>query len=304
MSAERQTLPGQRWHFQHGPIDIVIGADGEASAVHAAHEAAWLRFSTVLDELVCELPILRRPMDERCTLAGSVARRMWQACLPYRSGFVTPMAAVAGSVAQELIECYARPGVQRAWVNNGGDVALHLAHGESIRVGLFADLARFDAAAAVLPLQTDGQMTVHATLPVRGVATSGWRGRSFSFGIADSVTVLARTAAQADVAATLIANAVNVPDARIDRRPANELRHDTDLGDRPVTFHVPPLDQATVLRAVRAGQRMARELQASDLIWSAVIVCQGWSATASGEPGLAGNAWMLEHDVRTSVASA
>jgi ApbE superfamily uncharacterized protein (UPF0280 family) len=304
MSAERHALPGQRWHFQHGPIDIVIGADGEASAVQAAHEAAWLRFTTVLDELVCELPELRQPVGERCTLVSAVARRMWQACQPYRTGFVTPMAAVAGSVAQELIEHYARPGVQRAWVNNGGDIALHLAHGESIRVGLFADLARFDVAAAQLPLQTDGQMTVHATLPVRGVATSGWRGRSFSFGIADSVTVLARTAAQADVAATLIANAVNVPDARIERRPANELRHDTDLGDRPVTFHVPTLDQATVLRAVRAGQRMARELQASDLIWSAVIVCQGWSATAGGEPGHAGNAWALEHDVRTSFASA
>jgi len=258
----------------------------------------------VLDELVCELPELRQPLGDRCELAGPVARRMWQACQPYRAGFVTPMAAVAGSVAQELIEHYARPGIQRAWVNNGGDVALHLAPGESIRVGLFADLARFDAAAAVLPLQTDGHMTVHATLPVRGVATSGWRGRSFSLGIADSVTVLARTAAQADVAATLIANAVNVPDARIERRPANELRHDTDLGDRPVTFHVPPLDQATVLRAVRAGQRMARELQASDLIWSAIIVCQGWSATAGGEPGHAGNAWALEHDVRTSFASA
>lgn len=304
MSAERQALPGQRWHFQHGPIDIVIGADGEASAVHAAHEAAWQRFTTVLDELVCELSELRQPLGDRCELAGPVARRMWQACHPYRAGFVTPMAAVAGSVAQELIEHYARPGIQRAWVNNGGDVALHLAPGESIRVGLFADLARFDAAAAVLPLQTDGHMTVHATLPVRGVATSGWRGRSFSFGIADSVTVLARTAAQADVAATLIANAVNVPDARIDRRPANELRHDTDLGDRPVTFHVPPLDQATVLRAVRAGQRMARELQASDLIWSAIIVCQGWSATAGGEPGHAAGAWALEHNVRTSFASA
>lgn len=304
MSAERQALPGQRWHFQHGPIDIVIGADGEASAVHAAHEAAWLRFTTVLDELVCELPELRQPVGDRCGLAGPVARRMWQACQPYRTGFVTPMAAVAGSVAQELIEHYARPGVQRAWVNNGGDVALHLSPGESIRVGLFADLARFDAAAAVLPLQPDGHMTVHATLPVRGVATSGWRGRSFSLGIADSVTVLARTAAQADVAATLIANAVNVPDARIERRPANELRHDTDLGDRPVTFHVPPLDQATVLRAVRAGQRMARELLASDLIWSAIIVCQGWSATAGGEPGHAGNAWALEHNVRTSFASA
>ena len=44
MNAERKPLPGGRWHFQHGPIDIVIGADGDAQAVEAAHEAAWKRF--------------------------------------------------------------------------------------------------------------------------------------------------------------------------------------------------------------------------------------------------------------------
>lgn len=304
MSAERQPLPDQRWHFQHGPIDIVIGADGDDGDVQAAHEAAWQRFTTVLDELVDELPALRQPVGGgECPFAGGVARRMWQACQPYRAGFVTPMAAVAGSVAQELIQHYARPGIQRAWVNNGGDIALHLAPGASLRVGLFADLSRFDAAAAAQPLRTDGKMTVHATLPVRGVATSGWRGRSFSLGIADSVTVLARTAAQADAAATVIANAVNVDDPRIDRRPARELRHDSDLGERPVTFQVPALDAATTLRAVRAGQRMARELQASDLIWSAVIVCQGWCAVAGGEPWPIENAPAPDQGVRLSFAS-
>ena len=35
-------------------------------------------------------------------------------------------------------------------------------------------------------------------MPHRGVATSGWRGRSHSLGIADSVTVVARNAAAAD----------------------------------------------------------------------------------------------------------
>ncbi len=304
MSAARQALPGQRWHFQHGPIDIVIGADGDAAALQAAHESAWLRFTTVLDELVCELPQLRQPVTARHAFAGTIAKRMWLACQPYQSGFVTPMAAVAGAVAQELIEHYARPGIQRAWVNNGGDIALHLAPGESLRVGLFADLARFDVAAFTRPLSMDGQMTVHATLPVRGLATSGWRGRSFSLGIADSVTVLARTAAQADVAATLIANAVNVADPRIERRPACELRQDSDLGEQLVTFHVPPLDKVTLLRALRAGQRMARELQASNLIWSALMVCQGWSASAAGEPCPFESTSPMDDEARVSFASA
>jgi uncharacterized protein len=284
MPAQRQPLSGRRWHFQHGPMDIVIGAEGVPDAVAEAHEAAWRRFVPLLDELVSELPALRRPVDGNCPLSGGVARRMWRACHPFRSGYITPMAAVAGAVAQELIACYERAGVTRAWANNGGDIALHLAAGQSVSVGLLSDLARFDPATADSALPLEGSFTVHASLPVRGVATSGWRGRSFSLGIADSVTVLAATAAEADAAATVIANAVNVEDARILRRPACELKDDTDLGDLPVTVDVPPLDERQVQTALRAGQRRARELHACSLLWTALLGCQGWFATLDGAP--------------------
>jgi uncharacterized protein len=272
MQAQRALLDTGRWHFQHGPIDLVIGVVGEAAAVAAAHEAAWARFETVLPELVAELRTLRLPVRGPCALQGVVARRMWHACRPFHSQFITPMAAVAGSVAQELIACYQREGVARAWVNNGGDIALHLAPGAAVKVGLFADLARFDPAQTTL--QTDGHFEVQASMPVRGIATSGWRGRSFSLGIADSVTVLARNAAMADAAATVIANAVNVSDARIARRPANQLKDDSDLGELEVTVDVPPLDEAQVQRALQAGERRARVLQREGLIHSAALVCQ------------------------------
>jgi uncharacterized protein len=283
MSAQREPLSGERWHFQHGPIDIVIGAQGDAAAVEEAHDAAWHRFKTVLDELVTELPLLRQPVQGECPLQGAVARRMWQACEPYRTGFITPMAAVAGAVAQELIAFYEQPGIARAWINNGGDVALHLAPGAALRVGLFADLGRLQLA-STSPLRIDGDFIVEAAMPVRGIATSGWRGRSFSLGIADSVTVLARTAADADAAATVIANAVDIDDPRILRRPACELKDDTDLGEMLVTVDVPLLGDAACQQAVRAGQRRARDLQAAGLIWSTVIVCQGWFATGDGQP--------------------
>jgi uncharacterized protein len=285
MSAHRELLYGERWHFQHGPIDIVIGAQGEARALEEAHAAAWHRFRTVLDELVAELPQLRRRVEGECLLQGVIARRMWQACHPYRESFITPMAAVAGAVAQELIACYAQPGIARAWVNNGGDIALHLAPGESLRVGLFADLGRLQQGIAK-PLRIDGNFSIDAAMPVRGIATSGWRGRSFSLGIADSVTVLAATAAQADAAATMIANAVDIDDPRIERRPACELKDDTDLGEMLVTVEVPRLGEMACHQAVRAGQRRARELQAAGLIWSTVIVCQGWFATTDAPPRL------------------
>ena len=275
MGAQRQPLANSRWHFTHGPIDIVIGADGDADALRAAHEDAWTRFQPLLGELVAELPLLRQPITGPNRLRGVVASRMWHACVPFSSSYVTPMAAVAGSVAQELIACYRRTGVRRAWVNNGGDIALHLAPGESARVGLFADLARFDPLTHRGPLQTDGQFEVRAESPVRGIATSGWRGRSFSLGIADSVTVLAASASQADAAATIIANAVDVQDEGIRRLPANECKDDSDLGNIPVTVDVAPLAPAQVQHALAAGVLRANALQRAGLIWSAALVCQG-----------------------------
>ncbi len=312
MSAQRAPLSEGRWHLQHGPIDVVIGARGEAAAVKQAHQAAWQRFETVLEELVGELPVLRRAVSNsdscvparadssqrssedaapsaHAVLKGTIAQRMWNACAPYRASFITPMASVAGSVAQELIASYVRPGIERAWVNNGGDIALHLTLGQSLRVGLFADLANWDAALSDVwvdsgdaeGLATDAQCEIGFELPVRGIATSGWRGRSFSLGIADSVTVLAQTAAMADAAATVIANAVNVSHPGIVRRPACDIRDDTDLGAMLVTVDVPRLSNDDIRSALAAGQRQAESLAARGLIESAMLVCQGQFVQAS-----------------------
>ena len=273
MHATRHPLDAARWHFQHGPIDLVIQAEGEAAAVADAHEAAWLRFRGVLQELVNELPALRQPVTAAAPLHGPIAQRMWNACAAHRPMFITPMAAVAGAVAEEIAAFYQRPGIARVWVNNGGDIALHLAPGQSARIGLFADLSRFDLADAG-PLRTDGRFEIQAHDPVRGVATSGWRGRSFSLGIADSVTVLAATAAEADAAATVIANAVDVADPAIRRRPASQCKDDSDLGDTPVTVDVPPLAPSQVARALAAGLACAQKLQRAGRVHAVILTCQ------------------------------
>ena len=290
MQAQRAALSDGRWHFQHGPIDLVISADGDADALAAAHAAAWQRFETVLTELVAELPLLRRPIRGPCPLQGAIARRMWWACHPFHSVYITPMAAVAGAVAQELIGAYARDGVRRAWINNGGDIALHLANGASVNVGIVADISEYAPFGLSLskPPSTssgrtdardlDGTFTVDASMPVRGIATSGWRGRSFSLGIADSVTVLAKTAAMADAAATIIANAIDIDDPRIERRPANELKDDSDLGDLLVTVDVPTLPADAVQAALERGRRRADDLRRDGLIHSALLVCQQHAA--------------------------
>ena len=300
----RHPLHDGRWHFQHGPIDLVIGAEGDAGAVQDAHEAAWRRFQPLLVELVSELPRLRQPIaaDESgpCPLRGEVARRMWQACQPHCQSFITPMAAVAGAVAQEMAAAYACEGITRAWVNNGGDIALHLAPGQAVRVGLVGDVARAYASRPGSAPALDGHFEIHANTPVRGVATSGWRGRSFSLGIADSVTVLAATAAAADAAATMIANAVNVQSEHIVRRPANTLKDDSDLGEVAVTVQVPSLAAELVQQALQSGARRARELCEHGLIEAALLICQGqaWAeAEAScktGELSLTGVARVVE----------
>jgi ApbE superfamily uncharacterized protein (UPF0280 family) len=85
----------------------------------------------------------------------------------------------------------------KAYVNDGGDIALHVTEGHPLDAGIANDPQRVRLAAGV---------RIDAGSPVRGIATSGWRGRSQSLGIADAVTILARTAAAADAAATLVAS--------------------------------------------------------------------------------------------------
>ena len=219
----------------------------------------------MLQCLVDELALLRTPLGgARPEPAGPVARRMVAACWPHRALFVTPMAAVAGAVADEMLAAtVAGRALETAWVNNGGDIAIHLAPGASLELGL---VARIDAPAidATARLAHDG--------PVRGIATSGWRGRSRSFGIADSVTVLARDAAAADVAATLIANEVTLDDPAIERRPACELDEDSDLGDRPVTVAVGDLPEQAVEQALERGARAARAMHRAGHVAAAMLV--------------------------------
>jgi ApbE superfamily uncharacterized protein (UPF0280 family) len=121
-----------------------------------------------------------------------------------------------------------------------------------------------------------GTTTVHSADPVRGIATSGWRGRSFSLGIADAVTVLADRAAAADAAATIIANAVDLPGhPAVVRVPACELASDSDLGDRLVTQAVGELTLEEVRHALEAGARTAECLLRMGLIQSIALSLQG-----------------------------
>ncbi len=274
MGPSRARLDARRWHFWYGPIDLVLEACGEPAAEAEACDAAWRRFGPILGELVEELALLRRPLVGEVAASGAVARRMVAACRPYHATFITPMAAVAGAVADEVLAAMVTAGgLRKAYVNNGGDIALYLDDGERFRVGVVAEPVSAGVGHAHPPA-LDGAFEVTAAMPVRGVATSGWRGRSWSLGIADSVTVLAADAAAADAAATMIANAVTVDHPGVRRRPACELDENSDLGTLPVTVAVAQLPAPAVDAALAAGVARAESLASARQIWGAVLVLQ------------------------------
>ena len=269
---------GRRLHLHHGPIDLIVEAFAEGGERAAAYRRIAARFATVLEELVAELGELRRPAAATPRpFCGSTARRMERAVAPLSCDFITPMAAVAGAVADDMLAALVEGGeIDKAYVNDGGDIALFLSPGQSIRAAVagtgngFAD-----------------RLVVRAADPVRGIATSGWRGRSHSLGIADAVTVLARTAAEADAAATIIANAVDLPGhPAVTRVPASSLSPDSDLGDRLVTYRVGALSRAEIAAALDRGRATAERLRGAGLIEAAALFLGG-DVQLCGDPRLA-----------------
>ena len=266
---------GQRLHIQHGPTDLIIDADGPARL--ALFEAALDSMRDVLAGLAEELPLLRAPWQPAHPPSGPVARRMHDACALAGGGFVTPMAAVAGGIADHVLAAMMKDSAAakatKISVNNGGDIAFWTGDEAITRAAIAGP--RFSS------------ITLRGPTSWRGIATSGRGGRSLSPGIADSVTALGDCAATADVAATLIAGAVDSPGtAGIRRVPACEVDPESDLGTRPVTIGVPPLRKALVTAALAAGGAMATRIMATGRIAGAVLELQGETAVVGlDDPG-------------------
>jgi uncharacterized protein len=277
-------LHAARFHLQHGPIDIIATLQGDRVQIFSAIQAVWARFETILPELVSELPLLRTDthLIERSAILpeGKVARRMFRAVLPFavplssleQPLFITPMAAVAGSVADELLTIASVFDLRKVIFNNGGDIAIGLSAGEVASIQLLAPLGM---------LHLGGN---HAPF-FAGVATSGWSGRSFSLGIADAVTVVAANASDADAAATIIANEVGqfTQHPAIERRRANELKDESDLGSRWVTTRVGRLPQLLVTEALAQGEMKAQELLQAGLIQAASLSLQAESVIVTNK---------------------
>ena len=252
---------GQRLHLHHGPIDLIIRAWGAGQS--EAYNKATMRFTNLLEELVEELPQLRLPCSNERHFQLPTARRMQKAAQCFLPKFITPMAAVAGSVADEILSVMMQQkGIDKIYVNNGGDSAFHLTDGQSIKAMIASDL--------------DAQIEMDHNDPFRGIATSGWRGRSQSLGIADSVSVVAKNAAMADAAATMIANQVTLPEhSAIGKMPASEVFPDSDLGEQMVTTAVGKLSDIEIESALIGGEKVAIQYKNEGLIGGALITLKG-----------------------------
>ncbi|MBS1255403.1 MAG: hypothetical protein MAG581_01204 [Deltaproteobacteria bacterium] len=267
-------LQENRLHLHHGPIDIIAHVEAPEEIRKCLYESASKRLSTVLEELVSELDLLKLPWSKNHPEPrGSIARKMLNA-VNGSMRFITPMAAVAGAVAEEIMETMileansidtSLESIRRMYVNNGGDISFWLNSGDSFTIGVVENTETPELNTKVcLPYES----------PVRGVATSGWRGRSQSLGIADAVTVLASSSANADAAATLIANDVNAEYPGIVRIPACEVKDDSDLGMRLVTVDVPQLPERIISQALQCGAQTVRELISKEKINSAYLSLQ------------------------------
>jgi ApbE superfamily uncharacterized protein (UPF0280 family) len=270
-SAERRLwiawLPdGKRLQLRDGPFDVIIQAFGRPGDIARAYDAAIAHMRGLSDALAAEMPKLLG--SEPQLPQGSVARRMCAAVLPFaRAHFITPMAVAAGAVADDLLSAMREAGqLERAYVNNGGEIAFYLADGQSLTTG-----AMERPGTCYLP----AKILAESGCKTRGIASAGWGGAFQCLGIADSVIVAAASCAKAEAAAKLIANATDLPGHPAIRRvPANTLDPNSELGEREVTVGVDRLQPSEKAAALAAGMALAARFRTRGLIEGAILYVQ------------------------------
>ncbi len=254
-----------------GPMTLSIsawagGKPRPVIAAQAAREA--LRSLAVLSDFqgymrrrVGELPE-ERPLPVVVARAAEACRKVDPA--------LTPLAAVAGAAADQVADAALALGADKVVVNNGGDLAVRLGPGQELVVGLKPTKDDDQEPASLL-----GRLRLDQSSCVGGVASSGWRGRSLSSGVADLATAWARSAALADAAATALGNATQVASTAVNQRIANDLDPDCGLGSQAMTTGVGELSAEERGQALAGARRVARGLRSAGLLQGCLIVVQG-----------------------------
>lgn len=252
----------------YGPVSMRIRAvrDGRLHTVGAI--AAGRRAEQALEELSRFRSVASQPVSSLASAKDvpRVLRLMMEAVYQCEDSTLTPMAAVAGSMAQVALAAAVEAGAGTVIVENGGDIAVAVGEGDMVRIGVAKSLADRHITHVI---------AVTAAAGIGGVCTSGMGGRSLTQGIAESATVAAETAGLADACATIVANAVYAEDPAIERCRAAELDPDTDIPALFVTCHVGPLSDATLDGALIAGAMKVHNLLEKGAIKGAIIGVNG-----------------------------
>lgn len=241
-----RVLDDGRVFVDYGPASMVITAKcGDEWLSQLACEAFPV-IEAALAEIAQALPDLRRyPKDADFSHLSGLPRVMAESALATGEGTLTPMATVAGTVADTVADWLFVRGADFVAVNNGGDIALRLGPGRQLRMGILPDL--------------DGGITQVVTIRaedgIGGVCTSGLGGRSLTRGIARSVTVFSRRCAQADACATHLANCSFIQSPRVHTCRAGELEPESDIADLTIVRSVDTLTEEEVTRGLEQVRR-------------------------------------------------
>jgi ApbE superfamily uncharacterized protein (UPF0280 family) len=193
---------------------------------------------------------------------------MWQAVQLTGDRDLTPMAAVAGTFADKVADWLQQQGATKVLVNNGGDVAIRLMADETTKVGVMPEIGGIGFSKLVRLAAGDG---------VGGIATSGLGGRSFTCGVMESVTVLAKSCAVADAFATSLANASYIDSPAIHRTLARLIDPDTDIPELMVTETVGRLTPQEVNQSMQQVLMRLNAVVARQQILGATLHLQGAS---------------------------
>lgn len=261
-----QWLDGGRILAECGPMRLAIAASvgsipQRELCVRSAEEAFLL-----LERVARQRRLLsRRYREVPEDLDDFLALKMIRSVLAVDEE-LTPMAAVAGTIADGVAAFLYRRGMTRVIVNNGGDVAIRTGTDVSVNVGTRPDLTH----SAITDIMTLGDER-----PSWDVATSGLEGRSLTWGVASAATIIAGSASLADAAATCVANASYVEDETVIQRPAKELDEQTDIPGTAVTIQAGPFTEEKKDQALMRAMKKAKALINTGLIFGAYIVVDG-----------------------------
>ena len=260
-------IPGGSVLAESGPMRLVISASiGKVVQTKTALRAAEESYG-FLERVARHRKFLGRQfLETREQIRDPLALKMINSVLTIGDEDLTPMAAVAGTIADEVADFLFERGMTKVVVDNGGDVAIRADREDPVTVGIRPDV-NDRAVSYVIGLDPD--------LRSHGVATSGLGGRSLTRGIASAATVVARTASLADAAATAVANASFLEDEQVLRRPAEEIDPYTDIAGLDITVKVGPLSEEMKSRAVSQSIRRAEDLVQQGVILGAFVAVQG-----------------------------